>query len=307
MADAPAKNREEAIQKLKDLGYGFNTDGCLRKIDSHTGEVGDEPFVYAISENITENEKHYEKLANQIPEIIYSLLEQQGLERTYIPFNEPLDRSTFIFTQPAKLSRSKKLLILIHGSGYVRAGQWARSLIINNSLDHGSQLPYVRRGQELGYDILVTNTNDGDRLIKGKYKPIKGVETPIKHATYVWEHIVMPSNPESVAIVAHSYGGSVTTDLAEKFTDFFKEKVFGIALTDSVSGSLQPKSRPYLLEVSRNWCSSSEPLDTELKSIPNFPSRVSAGHGKHEWTSYSAFESVFKFLEDKYEKRQQST
>lgn len=25
------------------------------------------------------------------------------------------------------------------------------------------------------------------------------------------------------------------------------------------------------------------------------------GHSKHEWTSYSAFESVFKYLEQKYE------
>lgn len=25
------------------------------------------------------------------------------------------------------------------------------------------------------------------------------------------------------------------------------------------------------------------------------------GHTKHEWTSYSAFESVFKYLEEKYD------
>jgi len=28
-----------------------------------------------------------------------------------------------------------------------------------------------------------------------------------------------------------------------------------------------------------------------------------AGHPKHEWTSYSSFESVFRFFEEKYRRR----
>lgn len=88
-----------------------------------------------------------------------------------------------------------------------------RSLIINNSLDHGSQLPYVRQARKLGYDVLITNTNDLKRFYDGKDNPIKGVETPTQHTKYVWKNIVIPSNPESVAIVAHSYGGFLTMDL----------------------------------------------------------------------------------------------
>ena len=33
-----------------------------------------------------------------------------------------------------------KMLVLIHGAGVVRAGQWTRKLIINNSLEHGTQV-----------------------------------------------------------------------------------------------------------------------------------------------------------------------
>jgi hypothetical protein len=33
-------------------------------------------------------------------------------------------------------------------------------LIINDSLDTGSQLPYIREAKELGYNVLVLNTND---------------------------------------------------------------------------------------------------------------------------------------------------
>jgi len=30
---------------------------------------------------------------------------------------------------------------------------------------------------------------------------------------------------------------------------------------------------------------------------------VVAGHPKHEWTSYSSFESVFKFFDEQYRRR----
>jgi len=30
---------------------------------------------------------------------------------------------------------------------------------------------------------------------------------------------------------------------------------------------------------------------------------VNAGHPKHEWTSHSSFESVFKFFDEKYQRR----
>lgn len=78
---------------------------------------------------MAENREHYEKLASQIPEIIYELLEMNGLQRTYIPLNTPIDRSSFVFTQPHPLSQSKKLLVLFNGSGYVLAGQWARKYV----------------------------------------------------------------------------------------------------------------------------------------------------------------------------------
>ncbi|XP_034485462.1 FAM172 family protein homolog CG10038 isoform X2 [Drosophila innubila] len=309
MVEPPASSSKEAIARLKEFGYGFNGSGVLCKIDPATGEVGAEPYQFKISENQAENKEHYEKLASQIPEIIYELLEINGLERTYIPFNTPIERSTFVFSQPQPLSHSKKLIVFINGSGYVLAGQWARKLIINNSLDHGTMLPYIRRAQNLGYDILVTNTNDNQRFINNKYKPIKGVSEPESHAAYVWEHIVMPSNPECVAIVAHSYGACITKYLTEKFTDFFKEKVFAIALTDGVIGYPPAGCKEHFIDVACNWASSHEPLDTNLREgdCTDDYKRVSAGHPLHEWSSYSAMDSVFTFFEKKYEQRQAKT
>ena len=65
----------------------------------------------------------------------------------------------------------------------------------------------------MGYDVLVTNTNDNYRMINGKRQVIPKSENATAHARYVWENCVMKSQPESVAIVAHSYGGSITLDL----------------------------------------------------------------------------------------------
>jgi len=44
----------------------------------------------------------------------------------------------------------------------------------------------------------------------------------------------MQSKAGEVAIVAHSYGGIVTTSLMDEYSVFFHEKVKAIAFTDSV-------------------------------------------------------------------------
>ncbi|XP_030374506.1 FAM172 family protein homolog CG10038-like [Scaptodrosophila lebanonensis] len=299
--EAASQEYDKAIALLREFGYGFNASGQLRQIDATSGEPGEKPFEFKVSEDFDQNQRHYEKLGDIIQEIVYGLLEKNGLKRLYIPFRTPAEQASFVFTQPEEVKKSKKLLVLINGSGVVRAGQWARSLIINHSLDHGSQLPYIQRAQELGYDIVVTNTNDNERYINGKFSRIEGVATALDHANYAWEHIVMASDPESVAIVAHSYGGYLTIQLSKMHKEFFKKKVFAIALTDSSHGSLPDDSKEYLRKVACNWASSEKPLDAKLPTSDRDVPRISAGHPKHEWSSYAAMESVMKYFEQKYE------
>lgn len=132
---------------------------------------------------------------------MYKLLDEKGLHRIYFPENVPKEKACFIFSTQKELKNPKKLLILIHGSGVVRAGQWARSLIINDSLKAGTVIPYIDKAMELEYEVLITNTN----LNQINGQDIEGSETPIKHAETVWEKFIVPSNPESIAIVAHRY------------------------------------------------------------------------------------------------------
>jgi len=72
-----------------------------------------------------------------------------------------------------------------------------------------------------------------------------------------------------------------------------------IAFTDSVHW-VSPKDPPAVQNFIRkhaiNWVGSDEPLDTpEPKSGDGCPC-ISSGHPKHENTSASAIESVFKYL-----------
>lgn len=58
--------------------------------------------------------------------------------------------TSFIYLSSDALSNPSKLLVLIQGSGVVRAGQWARRLIINQDLDSGTQIPFITRAMEVG-------------------------------------------------------------------------------------------------------------------------------------------------------------
>ncbi len=170
------------------------------------------------------------KIEQVLTDYVYELLEEKGLYKQFLPDDIPEEEATFIFSTQKELQNPKKLLILIHGSGVVRAGQWARSLIINHSLDAGTVLPYVEKAKSLGYEVIITNTNDNYR----KGRAIQGNESPQQHAELVWYKYVREANPESIAIVAHSYGGVVTTSLAKLFAADFSKKVFGVGFTDSV-------------------------------------------------------------------------
>lgn len=186
-----------------------------------------------------------------------------------------------MFCTKEKLDNPKKLMILIHGSGVVRAGQWARSLIINDSLKAGTVIPYIDRATDLDYEVLIMNTNFNSYRKDGKLKEIKGSGTPLEHAETVWQTLVIGSNPESISIVAHSYGGVVTVDLANRHDDYFQEKVFAVGFTDSVHYHKVPK---HLQEIGRNWITSSETLDTPLKKRTNDVPCFSAGESHYMGT-----------------------
>ncbi|KAG8042006.1 hypothetical protein G9C98_007314 [Cotesia typhae] len=266
---------------LKDFGYDFDEEGRLRKLDPKTGSLTNDGFEFNVSEDAQYNQKRYEALGERLP----------------VPKDSdvPLEFRSFIFASDNAFT-NKKLMILIHGSGVVRAGQWARRLIINDNLKSGTQLPYIKKAKELGYGIIVLNTNDNRRIINEENKSIEGSEDPHDHMETVWSQYIQPSAATDIAIVAHSYGG------AHRHPDEFKKRVFAVGFTDSVH-ILPRKGCDHVVKVSKNWVSSEQPLDTPVDCPSDDVPCVSAGHPVHEMTSWSCIESLFKFLEEHYNNR----
>ncbi|XP_063151491.1 cotranscriptional regulator ARB2A isoform X6 [Candoia aspera] len=142
---------------LEGFEYTFNEKGQLRHIK--TGE----PFVFNYREDLHRwNQKRYEALGEIITKYVYDLLEEEcHLKKVYVPIDaEETEPRSFIFMSEDAMTNPDKLMILIQGSGVVRAGQWARRLIINEDLDSGTQIPYIKRAIEEGYGVIVLNPNE---------------------------------------------------------------------------------------------------------------------------------------------------
>ncbi|ESO90049.1 hypothetical protein LOTGIDRAFT_64460, partial [Lottia gigantea] len=255
---------------IEEFGFKFNEKGELRNIET------DERFnFFERKTSHRYNQKRYEALGELITEYVYDLLEKEtNLKRYYIPVNAEDDEpKSFIYMSDDALTNEDKLLLIIHGAGVVRAGQWARKLIINNDLEKGTQLQYIKAGIKQGYGIIVFNTNLNKVTLNGEDIPIRvsplnmilydsvpnsvlkanfltilqenktsllsffqDNETPEDHGIYVWKNFVRNAKAKNVGIVAHSYGGIVTVEMvvAKEFPNEFNSRVFGIGFTDSV-------------------------------------------------------------------------
>mmetsp|Transcript_5506 Transcript_5506/g.8631 ORF Transcript_5506/g.8631 Transcript_5506/m.8631 type:complete len:145 (+) Transcript_5506:1397-1831(+) len=136
------------------------------------------------------------------------------------------------FRKPTKANTGKTAVVLIQGTGAVRAGIWARSAAINSGFEEGSMLPQVEWAvKEKGYPVLVMNPNYNRDPATGQKVPLGG--TMEEHATLVWEKFVEPSRFSRILILAHSAGGLCLKTIQTKFASTFYKQVAKIALTDS--------------------------------------------------------------------------
>ncbi|MPC24428.1 Protein FAM172A [Portunus trituberculatus] len=141
---------------------------------------------------------------------VYKMLESEcKLKRAPVPYDVKGDEErTFIFHSEDAFTNPDKLLVLMHGSGYVKAGQWSRRLIINDSLKSGSQIPFIQEAQKEGYGVVVTNTNDNHHHELGL---VRGSEHPEAHILHVWKHYIYPAKAKHIAFIVHSNGGRLVS------------------------------------------------------------------------------------------------
>ncbi|XP_049651805.1 cotranscriptional regulator FAM172A isoform X4 [Accipiter gentilis] len=295
---------------LEGFEYIFNEKGQLRHIK--TGE----PFVFNYREDLHRwNQKRYEALGEIITKYVYELLQTEcHLKKVTLPVDATeSEPKSFIFMSEDALTNPDKLLVLIHGNGVVRAGQWARRLIINEDLDSGTQIPYIKRAIEEGYGVIVLNPNENyievektkaqvqlssdssDEPAEKRERKDKIQKETKKRRDFYEKY----RNPQKEKETMQMYIRMIQRE-AE-----VKNKVTAVALTDSVHNvwhqEVGKSIREWMRENCCNWVSSSEPLDTSVESmLPDCP-RVSAGTERHELTSWKSFPSIFKFFSEAVE------
>ena len=205
------------------------------------------------------------------------------------------------------LSKKKKCLVLIQGSGPVSPGIWARSVCINEGLDLGSMLPFIQWGEDSNCSIVILNPNETHGIHGRKIN--YGCDNDYEHSIYVFRNIILES-AEELYIVAHSMGGVRTIDVLAEFPQLISQKIIKkIAFTDSVHGRYIEKLKKkfskedieYFQSISKHYVASNEPVGKFLKKgteASDGVNRYSAGHNQHEYTTGTAKEIIFKFFEE---------
>lgn len=93
-----------------------------------------------------------------------------------------------IFISPDFYENQGRCLVLIKGSAPSIAGTWARSELVNTSLNMGSVLPYIEYAQTMGQSVIILNPDvTHDSISK---QAIPHCSDRYEHSKYVWENFL---------------------------------------------------------------------------------------------------------------------
>ena len=290
-------NKETGESQLAQLGYHFLNNKLLQTSDGA-------PFEFL-------DQDHYDVVGSAVGVYIEEQLVKEGLvgvdlsEYTARAESGPLAEQPIVYVSPGVLvedttqQKEKTLVLLIQGSGAVRVGQWSRALCINDSLTSGSQLEYIKKILEKGWEVIVFNPNQA-HTYRG---PLS--RHAVRNVEFVWEKYIEEKKAQfkDMVVIAHSYGAHHTLNLLDNH-ELAREKIQAIAFTDGVFRMASEQVLEQLEKMGRNWVKSDLPLDEEppFHPVKTMMPCVSAGHVEHIWTSATSIESVFRFCEERLEK-----
>lgn len=287
----------------RELGYEFK-ERRLVKVGS------DEAFEF-------QGQDHYDRLAGAVVEYVALLLEDEArLEPLWLPLGIGPGDGCPIFVSPG-FDKARQLLLIINGSGRVRAGVWSCALCINKGLEWGTALPYIHAATESGYAVVVLNPNHNK---DSEGEPIRGSETPEKHVAYVWDKVLTARCMGCrVDVLAHSAAGRGVLSLL-RFAPLASHgqppgapAIHRIVFTDSYHVSQQvallPRdARELLRDEGRviNYVPHDAPMGTRvdkyesqeysMTSAEKGCSCISAGVHDHASTNYAVLDHAMQFL-----------
>jgi hypothetical protein len=289
------------MAEIRALGYEFR-DGQLRDVE------GNGTFVW-------QGQTHYEALADAVSQYVPLLLEEEAqLRPLWLPLGVTPGEGCPIFVSEG-YDKADRLLLIIQGMGKVRAGVWGCSLCINNSLETGTMLPYLRRAAAAGYGVVVFNPNENE----ADGVPVCGSENFTSHVKYVMDNVVSRCAANKVSILAHSHGGRafvsyLGTAGGSNLALTLTKRIHRLVFTDSYHVQAQLAYLPncakaLLKDASRtvNFVPDSAPLGPRVEEwasqeysfseVEKGCLCLSSGVLDHPSTNYAAMGAVFEFLE----------
>jgi len=209
------------------------------------------------------------------------------------------DSGVPIYHSPGALNSPKKLLVIIQGTGRVRAGIWSIGVCAYHGLKAGSALSAIIEAKARNMEIIVLNPNDPrSGLLKERYNSNIGM---ISHTLAVFEDYIIPAKPENVYIICHSMGGECALQIIRDFAEWSIRNIRAMAMTDACESRARSKSftlKKWLFGHAINWICSNEEKNQNLGEGSSSMHR-SAGTNDHPLSTVRSWQYIWEFFDDK--------
>jgi hypothetical protein len=227
------------------------------------------------------------------------------------PANAPPGAPTGkVIETPDLETNTRALLVIIPGTGQVRAGMWGRGLLVHTSLEQGSSLGLLRHALARGWAVVCFDPN---KLTSDSGETLAGSATREQHCYTAWSQRVIRASPaRRVSVIAHSAGGSwLLRCLQPDCTpDPHLLRLRALAFSDSIhtmaAKRLDPVRFRLLAAHGRQWRAGPGALDEPMVDDRAPTGRpelgcgctcVRAGTEDHASTVYSSQASVLAFVD----------
>jgi hypothetical protein len=231
----------------------------------------------------------YNDLGQAATRYVHEIM-QRELEMQWVPVPGTGALGNVVLASPDLPTNDDTLLVLMPGSGSVRAGTWGRTLLITDSFEHGSMIEWLREATARKWAVVSfdPNRNNGGQL--------NGARCCVRS----WQSFVDTSPAKRILVVAHSAGGAwLCACLAQMQVERLK-RIKAIALTDTFQDptTLGAKQLQLWGSRGRHWCTSTEPIDTQIEDErAGGCDCFSAGTMDHASTNFCSKNSVFAFFD----------
>ena len=127
---------------------------------------------------------------------------------------EPVGINTNYIFVSKDIKEKDKVMIILNGSTQM-PGITSRFMMMNETLQRGTQLPHIRRAKDEGYGIVVLNGNSNGNNMK-----------------YCWENILSKLPAKKFAMITDGEGGQIgVKQVCDE--EKFMEKLGAMAVTNS--------------------------------------------------------------------------